>query len=57
MTESRELVGQHHQLSGHESLNKHQEIVKDREAWLLQPMGWQRVDTTQRLSNHGSQNR
>ena len=25
------------------SLNKHQEIVKDREAWLLQPMGWQRV--------------
>ena len=25
------------------SLNKHQEMVKDREAWLLQSMGLQRV--------------
>ena len=30
MTEN-EMVGQHHQLSGHEF--EHQETVKDREAW------------------------
>ena len=26
------------------NLRKFQEIVKDREAWLLQLMGWQRVE-------------
>ena len=29
------------------SFSKFQALVKDREAWLLQPMGWQESGTTQ----------
>ena len=39
MTED-EMVGWHHRLDGHEF---GREVVMDREAWLLQPMGSQKV--------------
>ena len=33
------------------SLNKLWETVKDREAWLLQPMGYKESDMTEQLNN------
>ena len=34
------------------SLSKFPEIVKDREAWLLQSTGHKELDTTKRLNNN-----
>ena len=37
------MVGQHHRDSRDMNLSKFQERVRDREAWVLQSMGSQRV--------------
>ena len=59
-----EMVGQHHQLSGHEF--EHQETVKDREAWCAAVHGAAKIGhnsaTEQqtlyaKLRNHGNKNR
>ena len=45
-----EMVGRHHRRNGL-SLSKLQEIVKDRETYVLQFIGLQRLDTTEQLNN------
>ena len=44
-----EMGGWHHRLSG--CVNKHQEIVKDREAWRAAVHGITELDTTEQLNN------
>ena len=45
-----EMVGRHHRRNGL-SLSRLQEIVKDRETYVLQFIGLQRLDTTEQLNN------
>ena len=46
-----EMVGWHHQLSGHE-FEQAPEIVKVREAWRASPLGSKELDMTDRLNNN-----